>query len=387
MSAVVEFLTQGAGMVLGFLVALVPLIILHELGHMLTAKALGVWVREFGIGFPPRIMKLFQWQETEFTLNWLPLGGFALMEGEPALVESEIGEEKSPEQMEREFEARQYGLYAQSPVRRLPIFFSGPLMNIIAAWILAVALYIPGIQVIDTMQIRIGAVMPDSPAQLAGIQPGDVLVSIGGQPATDMEAVIEVITANLGVEMPLTVRRDNVDYDVRLTPRLNPPPGEGAMGIVLGNEILSQHVEKIPLHQSIALGTDVFVTTLKQVARLPVDLIRGVLPLETARPIGIINISRLSYETIQMSASSGTLFPILSLLMTVSLSLGIFNLLPIPALDGGHTLFTIVELVWHRAPTPAMQARINQVAMGLLLLVFVAITVMDILYPVSLLNP
>jgi len=79
--------------VIGFVVALVPLIALHEIGHMLMAKWLGVWVREFGIGLPPRMIKLFQWQETEFTLNWLPLGGFARMEGEEALLaEDEPGE-------------------------------------------------------------------------------------------------------------------------------------------------------------------------------------------------------------------------------------------------------------------------------------------------------
>ncbi|OQA16774.1 MAG: Regulator of sigma-W protease RasP [Chloroflexi bacterium ADurb.Bin360] len=383
MSAVVEFLTQGAGMVVGFLVALVPLIIVHELGHMFTAKALGVWVREFGIGFPPRILKLFQWQETEFTLNWLPLGGFALMEGEAQMAEVEPGviEVKTPEQLAHAAEAQRHSLFAQPPLRRLPIFFSGPLTNIILAWLLAIAIYIPA------RQVRISAVAPNSPAELAGIQAGDAIVSIGEQPVMGVQTVIDFVGAHLGVEIPLTVRRDNVDVALSLTPRANPPEGEGAIGIGLYEDIVSRDIQKVPFTQSIALGTRAFIDAVRQIARLPIDLISGVLPWAVARPIGIINISRLSYEVIQLSAESKTLIPILGLLMSVSLSLGIFNLLPVPALDGGHMLFTVVELVSRRALPPALQARIAQIALGVLLLIFVAITVLDILYPVSLLTP
>ncbi|MBN1919655.1 MAG: site-2 protease family protein [Anaerolineae bacterium] len=383
MSAVVGFLTQGAGMVLGFLVALVPLIIVHELGHMFTAKALGVWVREFGIGFPPRIKKLFQWQETEFTLNWLPLGGFALMEGEPALEEADSGvvKEKTPEQLAHEAEAQRHSLFAQSPLRRLPIFFSGPLTNILMAWLLAIGIFIPARQVV------ISVVAPNSPAEIAGIQPEDVIVSIDGQTVLGAQTVIDFTAAHLGAEIPLVVRRDDVDVELRLTPRVNPPQGEGAIGIGLYEELAPSDAPKVPFTQSVALGTRAFLDVLKQVVRMPVDLISGVVSLGDARPVGIINISRLGYETIQLSAESGTLIPILQLMMNVSLSLGIFNLLPIPALDGGHMLFTTWELVTRRGLSPKLQARIAQVALGLLLLVFIAITVMDILYPVSLFNP
>lgn len=389
MSAVVDFLTQGAGMIVGFLVALVPLIILHELGHMLTAKAVGVWVREFGIGFPPRIVKLFRWQETDFTLNWLPLGGFAAMEGEaamPAAAES-TPEEQSPEQQAYEAEARKHSLYAQPPARRLPIFLSGPLMNILIAWVVAVAIYLPGLPVIDAMEVRVTGVAPNSPAELAGIQPGDVLVSIGGQPVETMDTVVNFTTEHLGVEIPLTVRRNGAEVEVRLTPRANPPEGEGAMGVALQGQVVAQHYEKIPFSQAVARGSGLFWESVKQLIRLPADLISGVLPWATARPIGIVNISRLSYETLQMSADAGTLLPILSLVMSVSLSLGIFNLLPVPALDGGYILFTLVEMISGKAMTPALQARLNYVALLLLLLIFAAVTVLDILYPVSLLTP
>jgi len=159
------------------------------------------------------------------------------------------------------------------------------------------------------------------------------------------------------------------------------------MGVALQGQVVAQHYEKIPFSQAVARGSGLFWESVKQLIRLPADLISGVLPWATARPIGIVNISRLSYETLQMSADAGTLLPILSLVMSVSLSLGIFNLLPVPALDGGYILFTLVEMISGKAMTPALQARLNYVALLLLLLIFAAVTVLDILYPVSLLTP
>lgn len=388
MSEVVQFLTEGAGAILGFLVAMVPLIALHEIGHLFTAKAMGVWVREFGIGFPPRIKKLFQWQETEFTLNWIPLGGFARMEGEVTFAEDEPEtEEKSPEQLTQEAEARRHSLYAQPPHRRLPIFFGGPLMNLLTAWVLAIVMLIPGMPVADVVQVRITAVVPGSPAELAGIQPGDVVIAIDGQPAVDTELVIERTRANAGSEMPLTVRRDGAALELRVTPRLNPPPGEGAMGIGLGDEPLSVRLEPLPFSQAVSMGTRNFFALTNLVLRMPVDIIRGILPLEVARPVGIVNISRMSYQTIQQSVTTGMWYPLFNLLMMVSVSLGVFNLLPIPALDGGRILFSVVEIVRRKPLTPALEERIHQVALLLLVAVFIAVTVMDFLFPVNLFTP
>lgn len=389
MPTVIRFLTEGAGAILGFFVALVPLIALHELGHMFTAKAVGVWVREFGIGFPPRIKKLFQWQETEFTLNWLPLGGFARMEGEVTFAEEDPAavEEKSPEQLADAAEAHRHSLYAQPPGRRMLIFLGGPLMNLLTAWVLAVVMFIPGYPVADTSQVRITQVVPGSPAARAGIQAGDVLIAIDGQPATDTTLVIEVTRANAGVEMPLTVRRDGAELELRITPRVDPPPREGAMGIGLGDEALVVHLEPHSLPKAVAAGTRTFSGIMTLVLRTPVDIIRGLLPLKVARPVGIVNISRIGFQSIQQSVATGTLFPLFNLLIMVSISLGIFNLLPIPALDGGRILFTVVEIARRRPLTPALEERIHQVSLLLLLAVFVAITVMDFMFPVNLLTP
>ena len=141
------------GMVIGFVVTLVPLIILHEIGHMLMAKYLGVWAREFGIGFPPRITKLFQWQETVFTLNWLPLGGFVRLEGEATFDETRGKRgrpghrthrrgSQCPRGSGRSAEAQPL---RQPPWQQIMIYLSGPVMNILTAWLVAVLLFMVGI--------------------------------------------------------------------------------------------------------------------------------------------------------------------------------------------------------------------------------------------------
>lgn len=389
MSQMIRFLTEGAGAIVGFLIALVPLIALHELGHMFTAKALGVWVREFGIGFPPRIKKLFQWQETEFTLNWIPLGGFARLEGEITFAEEEPKPApESPEQVAEAAEARRHSLYAQSPPRRLLIFLGGPLMNLLTAWVLAIVMFLPGMPVAEAVQVRITAVAPGSPAELAGIQPGDVIVAVDGLSVSDdVDVVVERARVNAGVAMPLIVRRGETELEVWVTPRLDPPPGEGAIGIGLAGEPISVRLEPLSFSQIVTLGTQQFFMALRMIVQAPVQIIRGLLPLEEARPIGIVNISRMSYQTLQQSVATGTWFPIMSLVLAVSLSLGIFNLLPIPALDGGRILFTVVEIVRRKPLTPALEERIHQVALMFLLMLFLVITVMDFMFPVNLFIP
>ena len=377
-------LNQGLGYILGFIVALVPLIALHELGHMLVAKWAGVWVPEFGIGFPPRILRLFKWQETEFTLNWLPLGGFARMEGEGLMDEqSPEGEEdkRTPEEKE---EARKHSLYTQPPGKRVLIYLAGPVTNLLIGWFLAVLVFLIGVPVPDEVRVVFSEIAPNSPAAAAGLQAGDTVLAMNGQNVVMFDDVTDSIQAHLGQPLAITVEREGEEHTVSLVPRENPPPGEGSIGVMLGGEVLSSHIEPYPVPQAVWNGTQIFAALVAQMVRMPVDLLRGLIPIQEARPIGIVNISRIAYQSIQQSATTGTLFPILNLLIMVSISLGIFNLLPIPALDGGRILFTIIEKVRRGALSPALQERMHMITMLLLLALFAAITVLDVVFPVTL---
>ncbi len=379
-------LNQGLGYILGFIVALVPLIALHELGHMLVAKWAGVWVPEFGIGFPPRILRLFKWQETEFTLNWLPLGGFARMEGESFVDEqsSEAADEEDKRTPEEKEEARKHSLYTQPPGKRVLIYLAGPVTNLLIGWILAILLFLTGIPIADEVRVVFSEIAPNSPAAAAGLQAGDTVLAMNGQDVVMFDDVTRSIQAHLEQPLTITVEREGEEHTVSLTPRENPPPGEGAIGVMLSGEALSSHIELYPVPQAVWNGTQIFAALVAQTVWMPVDLLRGLIPIQEARPIGIVNISRIAYQSIQQSAATGTLFPILNLLIVVSVGLGIFNLLPIPALDGGRILFTIIEKVRRGALSPVLQERAHMITMLLLLALFAAITVLDVVFPVTL---
>ncbi|MDD2695999.1 MAG: M50 family metallopeptidase, partial [Anaerolineales bacterium] len=172
---------------LQFILGLAVLIFLHESGHFLAARLFKVEVEEFGIGFPPRLVKLFEAGGTKFTLNWIPLGGFVRIKGE-----------NDPEVPG--------GLAASKPWVRLAVLFAGPLTNLLLGVVLAVVLfYNLGEPVLDKVVVQ--QVAPNSPAQQAGLLPGDVILSVEGQPVTGIEDLQEAIRARLGLPTRLGYQR------------------------------------------------------------------------------------------------------------------------------------------------------------------------------------
>lgn len=377
--------------ILSFLVALVPLLVLHEFGHFLMAKWAGVWAHEFGIGIPPRLVRLFRWRETEFTLNLIPFGAFVRLEGEDAGGKSTVPAETDDfypndafTQAEAEAERQRHSLYAQPAGKRFLIFFGGPLMNLLTAWVVAVILFSSGI---PAVRVTIDEVAPDSPAAQAGLQSQDVIVAIGGQPVQAADDVTNYTQDHLDQPVSLTVERNGETLPVTLTPRSQPPAGQGPMGIVLSGQIIPGQQKRYSLPQAFVRGTEYFAMVTLSTVMAPVYIMRGLIPVEEARPVGVIGISRIASQSVQQSVAYGSLYPILNILIVVSVGLAIFNLLPIPALDGGRILFVIVEKLRRKPITPAIEERIHQVALMLFLVLFVAITALDILFPINLPTP
>ncbi len=374
-----DLMTGWTGAVIGFVVALVPLVILHEFGHLLMAKYFGVWAREFGIGYPPRIMKLFHWGETVFTLNWIPFGGFVRLEGELEQEEpSASQQEMTPEELA---EAKKHSLKAQPPGARVWIFLAGPLMNLLTAWVLAVIMFMSGV---PTYKASVGAVAPDSPAQAAGIQTGDMILAINGKKTETAEDVVQVTRRNLGQPCKIALLRGGETLTVTLVPRVHPPEGQGSIGIMLGGTMTETTLKRYTFQQAVIEGTRYCWTFTKLTLSLPVQMARGLLPASEARPVGVVGISRLAQSALNSSVVTNALYPVLSLIILVSISLGVFNLLPIPPLDGGHILFVIVERIRRKPLTPELEARIYTIAMGLMIVLFVFITVLDIINPIPI---
>jgi regulator of sigma E protease len=293
-------------------------------------------------------------------------------------------EEASPEERAAKAEAREHSLYAQPARQRILIFLGGPMMNFLTGLVLSILLFLTGIPIIDSMTVHITQVIAGSPADAAGLQAEDVIVQMNGQAIDDIEEVIQIAEDKAGQQITMTVERGEETLQVAVTPRENPPANEGAIGIGLQGEPVEYHIESLPLWESLRRGTVYFFTLIQRILWTPVLLIRGLIPSEVARPVGIVNISRMAYQSIEQSVSMGTLVPILSLLIAVNISLAIFNLLPLPALDGGRVLFTAIEMVRNKPLSPKIQERIHQVALAVLLLLFVVITILDLLYPVTL---
>lgn len=339
------------------------LIFFHELGHFLAARAVGVPVEEFGFGYPPRLAKIAEWQGTEITLNWIPFGGFVRPRGEAD-------------------ETVEGGMAAAPAWKRLVIALAGPVMNFLIGIILLIVIY-TGIGVPASDQAMIADVVANSPAMAVGIETGDIVLAVDDIPVESIDHLIELIDQHLGEEITLAVERDGETKTFLITPRQNPPEGEGAMGVVLTNPL-----KPTPLFQSIRYAFQSTGYIIKETLMLPVRLIQGSVDPALARPVGYKGIYDIYTQAVEMDQETEmpTAQPLpvftLSIVANISLALGLTNLLPIPALDGGRILFTLPELLFGKRIPQKWENAVNTVSFILLILLMVVITVLDFTNPV-----
>ncbi len=335
--------------ILTFILGIAALIFIHELGHFLAARLLNVEVEEFGIGFPPRMVKLFEYKGTVYSLNWLPLGGFVRPKGEndPTIPG---------------------GLAAASPWVRLGVLTAGPFMNLVAGVILGIFLfYSLGEPIAD--QVLISYVANDSPAAAAGIQPGDMILEAAGEKVTSSARLQEIIAAHLGQEVNLLVKRGEQTVSLSLTPRQNPPEGQGPMGVGLDNP-----TQPISFGTAISRGTYAAYENARGILVLPVRMLRGEVSAQEGRLVGYKGMFDI-YQRIQSR---------LWFFMAISISLGIMNLLPIPALDGGRILLTLPEILFRRRVPAQYENIIHMVGFAVLILLLIYINVQDFINPIQL---
>lgn len=341
------------------------LIFFHELGHFLAARAVGVPVEEFGFGYPPRLTKIAEWKGTEITLNWIPFGGFVRPKGEAD-------------------DTVEGGMASAPAWKRLVIAISGPLMNFLIGIILLVVIY-GAIGIPASDQAMITQISPDSPAMAVGLLSGDIITAVDGQPIEDIDQLIAVVAERAGTPITLTVARGDQVETVSITPRLDPPPGEGAMGVALSNPL-----KPTPFFQSIGYAFQSTGYIIRETLLLPVRLVRGTVNPSLARPVGYKGIYDIYSQAVEMDQETSipTAEPIpvftMSIIANISLALGITNLLPIPALDGGRILFTLPELIIRKRIPQKWENAVNTISFLLLILLMVVITVLDFTNPIVL---
>jgi regulator of sigma E protease len=347
--------------ILTFVLALAALIIIHEFGHFVVARLLNVEVEEFGLGFPPRMATLFHAWGTRFSLNWLPFGGFVRPKGEnDPNVEG--------------------GLAASSPWVRLAVYVAGPMANLLVG-VLLYAIIFSRIGVPVTDQVQVIEVAPGSPAAQAGLLPGDLLVGINEIEINGTLDLQDAIRANH--EKPTVIRylRDGQAGQVTLIPRGNPPEGQGAIGIVMGNP-----TRTVSILTAAPTGAVAVVRHGRELLAFPVRMIRGQIAPEEGRLVGFKGMFDI-YQEVRQTEATPTIpagVNVLAFFATITISLGILNLMPIPALDGGRIMFTLPELIIRRRIPPKYENVINLVSFALLLILMLVINLQDFLNPVQL---
>ena len=333
-----------------FLGVLVVVVLVHEFGHFASAKAFGIRVNEFGFGFPPRLLGIRK-GETVYTVNLIPLGGFVKLEGEQSGVSND---------------PRSFAF--QPPGVRLVVLVAGVVMNVVLGIVLLSVFFMFAVS-----EFRVGQVEPGSPAEAAGLIDGDRIVEMNGEPLQDFQDFSERINANKGQRIEWTVLRDGKKMAVRLTPRENPPEGQGPAGISRVSVIGSQRLEftRDPL-DAVGLGFQRTVQFPGAVKDAIVDWASDDGPVPFAGPVGI------AQGTGEVAREFG-LFYLIPLAAGLSLALAISNILPIPPLDGGHILFVIIE--WARKGKkipPEKQGLVHMAGLALLIGMVVAVSYNDL---------
>lgn len=353
-----------------FVLVFAGMILVHELGHFIAARLMRIEVEEFGIGFPPRILTLFTWKGTKFSLNWIPLGGFNRIKGED---DSTVAG----------------GMAAAAPWKRLIVLFAGSFMNLLTA-VLAYSLLFYQIGVPNTHTVAIAEVSPGSPAEKAGILAGDIVLTANGERIDGVGELQEIIRAHLDQPVSLSIKRDDQQIEISVTPLSSRTTKQGAIGVLLGTPLrpAGNWFETVPS------SFQATYASVRQLLALPGQIVAGAIQPQEAQLAGPRSIWNLFQQSVsrdvesrEASAEGAEQRPTNYTLLTIislTISLGILNLLPIPALDGGRVLFTLPELFFRRRLPPKFEAVVHGVGFIILLSLLGYFYILDFIKPVTI---
>jgi regulator of sigma E protease len=409
---------------------------LHELGHFIGAKLSGVRVEEFGLGWPPRLLKLWQspsqltinsvpvvaprnfklprnlqvgqqvdaitepkqegvyplrelrvldpksddvtrkFEEraaevrirgeltdldpgTVYSLNWVPMGGFCRMTGE---------EDPSDPR----------SLAAQPKRERLAVLLGGPVTNLVIALVLFSLAFYSGIPEPTNVRVVITEVVPGSPAAGANLQPDDIVMAVDGTSIEDLDDLVDMISSRAGQTALLTLERneETIEQQVQVGT-------EGKVGIRIVGRGADFVTQRSSVAQALGRGLDQFWFSFQQIIKLPALLIEGDVTADEVRPVGPLGISQMAGDAIERSSEERSWFTVIFFAGAISMALGITNLLPLPALDGGRILFVLIEAVRGRRIDPAKEGVVHLIGLALLLGLMLFMTIQELINPVS----
>ncbi len=353
------FLPEFLRTPVAFVVVLGVLVFIHELGHYLAARMVGVHVETFSIGFGRALTSWTDRHGTVWKLAWIPLGGYVKLHGQerPEEVGADV---QALWQPGRTFHEKQVG-------KRAFIVAAGPIANFLLAAVLFMALFATaGRPVAEPV---VGEVVAASAAERGGLQTGDRIEAIDGTPITRFTELQRIVSAHAGEKLALSVKRGETHVDLTVTPDSREDGGRklGVLGIRGG----ATRMERLGLGEALGAGVtqtwDVAAQTLDAVWQM-ITGHRGADDLG-----GPLRIAQLSGQVAQLGFAS-----LVSFIAVLSVNLGLINLFPIPVLDGGHLVFFLIEAIRGRPLPPKAQAMGLNAGVALLVALFVFATWNDL---------
>lgn len=357
--------------ILIFIFILVSLILVHEFGHFVFAKLFGIRVDEFGVGFPPKLWGK-RFGETEYTINWLPFGGFVRIFGENK-------EEAVDAEITRAFSYKSKWVQAC-------VLVAGVGMNILTAWVILSLGYMVGLPggsdytglgEVTNSHVTVLSVTPESPAGEAGIIGGEKLVRIEAATGSFLESdaladdVRHFINQHSSEELTLTLMRGSSSRILKATPKEGIVEGRPVLGVLLDDV----GVVRLPFYFAFIEGAkltyDLTTATAVGLYDFFAGIFRGKSDFSSVSgPVGIVGIVD--------EASQFGLVSLLMLAAVISINLAIINLIPFPALDGGRLFMVAVEGVTRKSLPPRVFAGLNMAGFAVLILLMLAVTFHDI---------
>lgn len=333
----------AAVIVLGFL------IVVHEFGHFIFAKRLGVGVLKFSVGFGPRLFGRVV-NGTEYALSAVPLGGFVKMVGEDPDAEGEVVDPRIS--------------FSHQPLwKRAAIVLAGPGFNLVFAFLIFAGVFALYGARVPSEVAKVGGVRDGKPAARASLQTDDIVTAVDGKPVATWEDLSSAIRASEGREVELTINRVGSVFAVRVTPEAE--PDKNIFGEVVGTAYLigierGYDQEAVGPIQAVGMAATQTAWWIQTLVVSVVKMIQGKIPAQDIG--GPILIVRAAGQQAQVGLES-----LLHFMAVISINLGILNLLPIPILDGGHLLFIAVEAIMRRP----LQVRHREIAqqIGLVILI------------------
>ncbi|HOU23008.1 MAG TPA: M50 family metallopeptidase [Anaerolineae bacterium] len=338
------------------------LIVVHELGHFVVAKHLGLRVDEFALGYPPRLFTLFRVADTEYTLNLIPFGAYV-----------RLPEEAEPHRL----------LNNRPAIQRAAFLLAGPFLNLLLALVLFTVCFATGWPEAHDLAVAVNKVLPGSVGEAVGFRDNDLILAVDDRPVSSVLELVVYARSVSGAVRSATLRREGRRITLRL-------PAGGAWftktesrGVDLRNGAGWVETVAYPLPQALIRGTGEAFSCVTSLLLLLVDILRGLIPVDLVRPVGPVGIAQLAGRATTEALASGWWFPLLQLTATLSGALAATNLLPLPGFDGGRLLFVLLEALRGKRISPRRESLVHLIGLILMLMLILIISYYDITRPIQ----